>query len=169
MSALDDRLLGPLRRLVRQMTARVDYFASYSAIVNTDNGDGTLDITPEDSRLHSMSGIPKLHGLPGVVSTVAQNAKVVFVFQNGDPSKPAVVLYDATAATKVSLQGSAINLAADPGAAAVGRVGDQVKVTLTPANIATMVIANGGGTVVATNPVDVVGTITAGSPKVSAS
>jgi hypothetical protein len=93
MSAMMDRLLGPFRSLTRAATARVDYFALYSAIVNTDNGDETCDLTPEDSRLPTMQGIPKMYGVPGATSTLEQGGKVLICFQNGDPSKPAIVLF----------------------------------------------------------------------------
>lgn len=119
MSAFTDRLIGPFRMAVRAATARVDFYALYSAVVNSDNGDETLDFTPEDSRLPSQSRIPKMYGLPGVKSTIASGSKILFGFANGDPSKPYVAMYDGTSASKVSLQASTVNLSGDSPADAV--------------------------------------------------
>lgn len=107
MTAFTDRTLGPIRRLIRSATRRVDYYALYSAVVNTDNGDETCDLTPEDRRLPSMSKIPKLYGVPGTTSTLAAGSKVLLCFQNGDPSRPCIVQYGTGAPTKVVLAPSA--------------------------------------------------------------
>lgn len=110
MSALGDRFLGPIRGLVKQITKRVDYYALYSAVVNVDNG-ATVDLTPEDARFASMQGIPKLYGVPGMSATLMAGAKVLFTHQNGDPSRPCVVLYDgASTPTQVTLNATAVNL-----------------------------------------------------------
>jgi hypothetical protein len=126
MSAFTDRVLGPLRALIRNATARVDYFALYSAIVNSDNGDETCDITPEDTRLPSMQAIPKAYGVPGLKTTVAAGSRVLLTHANGDPSKPIIVLYDSTSAAKVSIQATAVNLTGDApsDAAALGALVD---------------------------------------------
>ncbi len=157
MSAYADRILGPWRTLIRAATERMNYFALYSAVVNTDNGDETCDLTPEDSRLPSMQSIPKMYGAPGLGSTVPVGSKVLICFQNGDPGRPAIVLF-----------------AGSPSGAAIARVGDAVKVTLTSAEVLTlgMLCASPGSILVAPTPlpthVDVTGTIQAGSSKVKA-
>lgn len=110
MSAFADRILGPFRSLIRAAVARVDYFALYSAVVNTDNGDETCDLTPEDSRLPSMSKVPKMYGLPGIKTTISQGAKVLLCFQNGDPSRPAIVLFGTGSASELDINPSLIKL-----------------------------------------------------------
>lgn len=107
MTAFSDRVLGPLRSIIRGATARTDFFVLYSAVVNSDNGDETCDLTPEDSRLPSMSKIPKMYGLPGITSTISSGTKVLLCFQNGDPSKPVIVLFGTGTPTKVTLAPSA--------------------------------------------------------------
>jgi hypothetical protein len=198
MSAYADRLLGPLRSLIRGATARVDYYALYSAVVNVDKGDETCDLTPEDSRLPSMQSIPKLYGVPGLTSTLKPGAKVLLCFQNGDPGRPAIVLFGSSVPAKVSAQGDAVNLAGDPGAAAVGRVGDdtgtgilsmlavntgtQTNITLqwvpqgggAPVVIGTIALLTAGGTALGAGagpclPATLAGKITSGSSKAKSS
>lgn len=47
------------------------------------------------------------------------------------------------------------------------RKGDEIELTITPANITTMALSNGGGPVAAANSVTIKGTITQGSSKVT--
>lgn len=113
MTAFSDRVLGPLRSIIRGATARADFFVLYSAVVNSDNGDETLDFTPEDARLPSQSKVPKMYGVPGLESTIASGSKILFGFANGDPSKPYVAMYDSTSATKVSILSAMVNIGSD--------------------------------------------------------
>ena len=120
----------------------------------------------------NLSNVPLRHGIPGVEVVVPPGVRVVVGFEKGKPSGQFASLWsnDAglttliiTAGQKVSIVAPSINLGADPAAAAVGRVGDQVQVTLSPAAVATIVAPSGGGPCTG-GGVQLTGTITAGSP-----
>ena len=145
MSAFADRILGPFRTLIRGATARVDYYALYSAIVNTDNGDETCDLTPEDARLPSMQAIPKMYGVPGLKTNIQPGTKVLVCFQNGDPSKPAIVLFGTGGSLETDLTATLLKL--NGGSLPVARQTDSIAGTAGPYPIASGLITGGNATV----------------------
>lgn len=79
-----------LGELVRREVRQVDLLAMYSATVDVMNADGTVELTPDDSRLGSMSRVPvQLGGLASV--GLLPGTSVILTHENGDPSKPVVV------------------------------------------------------------------------------
>ena len=110
MSAFADRILGPFWTLIRSATARSSFFALYGAVVNTDNGDETCDVTFEDARMPTMQGIPKTYGLPGLKTNLQPGTKVLVCFQDGDPGKPAIVLYGTGGSLETDLSATLLKL-----------------------------------------------------------
>lgn len=74
--------LGPAEKRIR-------YSRSYSARVVKQNGDGTLQVLPDDSMFKG-SGVDQVKirlGVPGTC-TVPKGARVELQFEGGDPQKP---------------------------------------------------------------------------------
>ncbi len=150
-----DRLLQAVEALVRAATSKIDYLGLYPCRVVAQNADGTLELQPDDTRLPPLSGVTVFSGVAGAEVQVTAGARVLAGFGGGDPSRPFAALWEPGSATIVF----------NGGTAGVGRVGDAVKVTIPPG---TTLGANGGGNLTTTAPIDITGTITAGSHNVKA-
>lgn len=94
MSDSGDRIKGALEALLRTLFSRVDYLALYPAKVVAQNSDGTLELTPDDSRVPGLSKVPVRYGLPGVQAKVAAGARVLLGFSGGDPGAPVATLWE---------------------------------------------------------------------------
>lgn len=83
--------LGPVEKRIR-------YSRSYSARVVKQNGNGTLQVLPDDETFKG-SGLDQVKirlGVPGTV-TVPKGARIELVFEDGNPQKPiAVAFYDGS-------------------------------------------------------------------------
>jgi hypothetical protein len=160
---VSDRAKAGLAAFIRSVVgnliigANVDRLALYPAKVATQNADGTLELQPDDSRLPPYSNVPIRYGVPGVTATVPNGARALLTWAGGDPQKPIVVGWEPGTVLTIVLAG---------GSAGVGRVGDAVKVTI-PVNALTLAVSGATATGPAA-PLDVTGTITAGSAKVKA-
>ena len=126
------------------------YDRVYSALVDKDNGDGTIDVIA-DQRF----GVTKVRlfgGVPG--STVKMNSGEVVMlgFFAGDPQKPYAMAMAQKTASK-----------------AVARKDDTVKVTIDAAGMITLggqlTAPPGGGPCVGSGTLDITGTITSGSER----
>lgn len=148
-----DRLLAPIEALVKRFTSRIDFCALYACKVVAQNADGTLELQPDDARMPGLSAVLIRHGLPGVTVTVAAGSRVLLGFENASPASPFAALWDASSVTEIKFNG---------GTKSVARVDDTVEVTFAVDDVATMAMANGGGTVVAAFPVTLTGRITSG-------
>lgn len=102
----DDRLLGPMKDLVDAFVGRqIDYARMYPSVVNEQNGDGTLDITPDDERVRG-DGFKRVkisYGLPGVTAVVPSGGRVNLYFQNGDPKQPRAALWEGSGVTRIDI------------------------------------------------------------------
>lgn len=79
-----------LGELVRREVRQVDLLAMYSATVDAMNANGTVELTPDDARLGSMSQVPvQVAGLASV--GLLPGTSVLLTHENGDPSRPVVV------------------------------------------------------------------------------
>jgi hypothetical protein len=103
--ALLDRLKAGLGAYVRSLFSRLDHYAGYWCRVVAQNADGTLELVPDDPRLHSHSNVPIRYGLPGVQATVASGARVLLEFAGGDPSKPFATVWESATATEIVIAG----------------------------------------------------------------
>ena len=171
-----DRMLRNLAAIVRGVFPNILFLAKYPCTVQAQNSDGTLELKPDSSLLPTYSNVQYKTGVPGIKLKVAANARCTLYFENGLRVSPRAVLWenpglvslDITASSEISLVAQAVNLGANPGSAAVGRVGDAVQVTLSPAAVATIIAPSGGGPCTG-GGVPLSGTIQAGSPIVKAS
>ena len=95
---------GELADLIGTFVRRelpVETLTMFRARVVGQNGDTTLELTPTDSRMPPMSRVP-IRVPAGVTSVEVPNGTFALVqHENGDPSKPVVVGFEAGAATLV--------------------------------------------------------------------
>lgn len=111
MSAEFDRIKSGFSKFILGLMAPTDYHALYPAKVISQNGDGTLEIQPETSKLGPISKVSIMLGLPGASVTLAAGASVLLGFEAGDPSRPKVMLWGASTITTLSLNGGTVGLA----------------------------------------------------------
>lgn len=93
----NDRLKSGLEKFIRAVLGpRIDYLASWPAVVKAQNADGSLDLQPDDPRLPGVQGIPIAYGIPGIAVTVKTGSRVSLSFAAGDPSKPRATVWDSS-------------------------------------------------------------------------
>ena len=185
-----DRLKAALAAFVRSVTSRLDYLALYPCKVLSQNGDGTLELQPEDSRLPGLSKVPIRIGVPGVDVKVEGGAKVLLGFAEGDPRVPFAALFDKDSLKEVTITASAkvtvsagsdvvvnaagkatVNAGSDVALTASGKldINASSKVTVTAPNIAlgagAMPVARQGDPVLV-NSVGAPGVLVPGTPMV---
>lgn len=99
------RLMAAIEAVVRRITRRLDFSGSYAATVVQQRADGTLDLRPEDPRRPSCTAVP-YRTLPGLAVQIPDGARVSFTYEDADPRRPVVVLWEpTTAAGKWTLYG----------------------------------------------------------------
>lgn len=96
-----DRIKAGLAAFVRAQFPRLDHFAAYWSRVVSQNGDGTLELIPDDPRIPGRSNVPIRYGVPGVKATVSPGARVLLEFAGGDPSKPFATVWESAAVTEI--------------------------------------------------------------------
>lgn len=158
-----DRSKSSLTKFIRKvmgsfLVTKIDYLASYTCKVVSQNSDGTLELIPDDVRLSPMSNVPIYYGIPGVVSKVNPGSRCLVAFAGGDPRGKMVTGWPASSVSEMTLQatetnlstgiGSTINIGSiDPSSAIniggatalVARMGDQVIGTAGPFPLAAMI------------------------------
>jgi len=90
-------LLGVMGRLIdRFVGRRLDYSASYPAVVVSQAGDDSLEVLIDDERMRGegLKNIPIRLGIPGARCEVKKGARVRVHFDSQDPSKPFAALWD---------------------------------------------------------------------------
>lgn len=114
-----DTLLSKFRLLVGR---KLDYLASYPGQIVAVNGDGTVDVRPDDERIRGfgLARLPIRRGLPGWTTvTPAEGDRCRIRFDGGDPKRPYVADFEGT---------SGASLVFNEGTKAVARVDDEVRV-----------------------------------------
>lgn len=108
-----------LRSFIRSVTADSVYLRNYSAVVQRQHSDLTLDLLPDNDAVRGtgLSNVPIRHGLPGVEVRVLVGSRVLLGYENGDPQRPYAHLWDPSAIEELRFDG---------GTAALARVGDVV-------------------------------------------
>lgn len=119
-----DRQKSGLGDFVQAQFPDLPYRASYGGRVVVQRGANSFDFEPDDPRVPSMSGIPIKLPFPGfsLQLDVAENPRATLMFDNADPSKPELHVWEApgllsvdiTAQEKASVVAPAVNLGADP-------------------------------------------------------
>ena len=162
-----DRIIEPLKKIIRALTSRVDYCAFYSAKVISQNADGTVDIQPSATKWAGLQSVPIWSGTPGAVATVQPGALVLFSFVDANPAFPIAFLWQQGSVNTSAY--STISFAG--GQSPVVRVADSV-------GCGTLTVAGTGVTLTYTPPsgpvqgpsttVSLSGSISGGNPNVRA-
>jgi hypothetical protein len=109
-----ERFQGVVAGVIESVVGwRIDYGRLYPAKVIAQNGDGSLELYPDDElvRGSGISQVPIRHGLPGVTVKVNAGARVALFFENGDPKKPAVALWpDGSSCKEISIKAPDLKL-----------------------------------------------------------
>lgn len=155
------RLMAAFETIVRRITRRLDFTGHYTATVVQQRASGRLDLRPEDPRRPSCTDVP-YRTLPGLTVEIPAGSVVSFTYENGDPRRPVVVLWEpSTVATRWSVNGSTTKAARD---------GEAVNSTSTMATWITAVSAllNAPGAVIGapssvTPPAGAIGAVSGGS------
>lgn len=114
-----DRVKQAFFSAVRASSPRAPYMGVYRGVVVSQSGQ-TVDVKLDDARLAGASAVPIQIGLPGATVEVAAGARVLVVFESGDPSKDVALTWDQGAhAKRVSLVGDLLELGAEGAADAV--------------------------------------------------
>ena len=130
-----------LARFIRWVMRDTTYLGTYPCTVMGQVGE-TAEVVPDSDKIKGLAGLSAVkirHGIPGCSFMVAPGAKVLLAFDNGDPKKPYVALWEGASVITLSLGG---------GTMPVARVGDSITGTA--------------------GPYPVTGTIVSGSAKVQA-
>jgi hypothetical protein len=98
-----DRARALFRGLVRETMADTARHRLMPARVVLQNGDGTLDVQPDDTALPAMTGVPLLTFLPGVTARVVAGARVVVGFAEGDARRPVALAFESGALSELTI------------------------------------------------------------------
>jgi hypothetical protein len=88
---MTDRFKAALEAFIRRLTRRYDYAFPWMYTVAAQNGDGSLELTPDRSEMPGLSNIAPKWGDAGTKTTVKKGARCAVMFEGGDPSKPFVL------------------------------------------------------------------------------
>jgi hypothetical protein len=146
-----DRKLSGLTKFIRKvmgsfLITQVDYLAAYKCKVVFQNGDGTLELQPDDPRIPPLSNVPIFYGIPGVTATIKAGSRVLLEFANGDPSNRIATVWEKSSvselvltadtvtvnATTVTVGSGSSSVSLGAAGALVAREGDQVIGTAGP-------------------------------------
>lgn len=97
-----DRFLGPIKRAI-------DYSRKWPARVSKVNGDGTIQVVPDDARIKG-AGLDRVTirtGFPGSL-TPAPGSRCLIGFEGGDPSQPYAEGWNAQTVGEMSLAGGTL-------------------------------------------------------------
>jgi hypothetical protein len=108
-----------LQRFIRFVMRDTLYHGKYSAEVQSQSDDDSLDLLPDDNRVrgNGLSRVPIRHGLPGVRVRVRVGSRVQLGFENGDPTQPYAALWEPGAIETIIF---------DNGTQPIARMGDTV-------------------------------------------
>jgi hypothetical protein len=108
-----------LARFIRFVTRDTVYHKQYPSTVVRQDG-MFVDVLPDDEKIRGVgqTRVPLRIGVPGITCTLADGARVLLSFDNGNPDQPAAALFDP---------GSVREVVFDGGTQAVSRMGDVVE------------------------------------------
>lgn len=97
-----------LESIIRWVMRDTIFLGQYTASVEAQNADGTLDLLPDDERIRAqgLQSVPIRHGLPGVEVDVPTGERVLLAFDGGDPTKPFASLWHEGQVTAVRIGGT---------------------------------------------------------------
>lgn len=105
-----DRLKAAIVGLANHALRRVDHFATYSAKVIRQMGDGRLEIRADDSRFKGLAAVAMRPGVHGITTTVRRGARILFGFENGDPRKAVATGWESGDPEELKIEADAIKL-----------------------------------------------------------
>jgi hypothetical protein len=124
-----DRVAKALVRLTK--SPKLDYLGLTPCEVLEDHGDNLFSLQPDDRKLPPFVRIPLRTFAPGIRLEVEPGARAQVGFENGDPGKPVVLMFEAGAIKRLHLPAELeIVLGNLSAAVPVARVGDEIKVVL---------------------------------------
>ena len=86
----EDRIHVGLSSYIKEVMRGVDYLAQYPGTINLQRPNGTVDFTPESPKIPPMTSIP-IRVVPGGAKVnIIGPEKGILVFEQGDPTKPAI-------------------------------------------------------------------------------
>lgn len=94
--------------------SRLDYHALYPAQVVSQNGDGTLEVLPDDERVRGfgLGSVAIRTGAPGYKYTVSEGARCLIGFEAADPTRPYAALWDSeTSVDEIEFDGGSEDVA----------------------------------------------------------
>lgn len=102
------RIRDGLERIIRWVMRDTLFLGQYTAKVEAQNADGTLDLLPDDLRLRAqgLQSVPIRHGLPGVSVDVPNEERVLLAFDGGNPTQPYAALWHEGQVTAVRIGGT---------------------------------------------------------------
>jgi hypothetical protein len=101
------RALDAMLALIRKVMAPTLYFGLFGARIVSQNGDGTLELVPDDPRVPQMSSVPIHYGIPATAK-VPPGTRCKLGFTDGDPAKPYATAFEASTATEVAIAGGTL-------------------------------------------------------------
>lgn len=160
------------RTLGAWIVNNVDYLAAYQCKVVSQNGDGTLELQPDDSRLPPFSRVPIRYGVPGVAALVSPGSRVLLEFASANPQKPIATVWETASVTRLTVTATDVKVNATT--AEVTASGQLTvagsPIVLTGGGVTgSMPVARTGDQVIGTaGPYPIVATIGPGNPSVVA-
>ena len=105
-----DRLKAALFGIANHALRRVDHFATYSAQVIRQMGDGRLEVRADDARFKGLAAVAMRPGVHGITTTVRRGARVLFGFENGDPRRAFSTGWESGNPEELKIEADAIKL-----------------------------------------------------------
>ncbi len=98
-----------LERIFGNLRTAIDYSRPYPCAVVSQNGDGTLQLDPDDKKLKGtgLDNVPIRCGIPAKVE-VSGGARCVLEFDAGDPKRPFVSAWETSSVDKIRINSGAI-------------------------------------------------------------
>lgn len=107
-----DRLLESFTELVRRVMRSVKLHVRFLGAVVSQAADGSVGVKLDRGEVQGTDGVPIRVGLPGFTVKVPAGARAAVAFEEGDPTRPAVVGFDAGGpVTEVAFDGGTKGLA----------------------------------------------------------
>jgi hypothetical protein len=133
---LFDRLKAGMVALIREVTARYDYAGLHGYSVEAQNGDGTLELTPDDPDFDPpLSSISIQYDTPAMTVTVSKGARCTVAYINKDPSRPVCFGFLPGAYEQLTIGEHARKLSRVGDLTLSGGVGSMLLLTPLPGNV----------------------------------
>jgi hypothetical protein len=100
----EDRGKRALLAVIMSAMPGLEYHLQYPCrVVSQDSSDQTLDLHPDDPDAPQMQGVPLRKPFPDCDLFIKPGSRVVMIYEEGDPKKPAAVAWDMGSVSKIRL------------------------------------------------------------------